>query len=546
MNNQIRRLLPLLGMCGIVSLSMADDEPWRTCTYFGAGANKIGTNCVSIGVASGIPRAGEPASNVSIGYGAGTDSYGNYRISIGDSAGAQGQGAGIISIGTRAGYKTSGIRSVFIGDQEMTNQHNVISTTSINGKQIYINGETHEFSINPNQDEEVTDAPLYYKDGRLHINAPLTIDSDIGEEGTDLASASWAKQYIDSRIYHTSETKTLARTNFDLYMAPYGNDTAEGNRDAPKLTFEGCIEALGSDGGTVCVYPGVYRPISLVENEDGSILYAPTGNCRFVAIGGKETTSIIGIYTSTNGYDDGIRHTLAFSKGNQTFEGFTISKIGCYRKNKDTEGYISSAPALSCVTLKDCDIIDCKMRVSGCYGAFNTCYLDGVNISCITIDCYSNWYVDPEVFLNCAIINSSVTDCVFTNYDYSILFGTATECYYSAFSLPKEINNEDGNMANCKFEHCTFIWDTDNNVNALGRVSPLNAINCYFCVGTGAYSGGTSNVFSSVTNTYLSANLVPNNIDCPAVRGRNVRDAGWKDSGLGTLKELYQRVGNSN
>lgn len=525
----------------------AEDSVVRSNTYFGPGANKDGQRNVSIGVESGSSSSSysSPESWVSVGYNAGLLGWGDSRISIGDSAGYNGRGGHVISIGQRAGENTSGTRSVYIGDYEHTNvTKNSSGVTSINGRQIYINGSTREFAISPAQDAPLTNAPLYFKDECLHLNARIVIDSAAGDSGRAITSGEWARRYIDSCLARAQDDMVIQMGAFDIFMAPYGDDKDSGSKDNPKATFEGCMDALGSAGGRVGVFPGQYCPITLVGNEDGSMLYNPTGTFHFVAIGGKERTSIVGRYTNSQGYDDGLTHTLAFAHGNQTFEGFTISKIGSYKKTRTSDGtYLGSAPAFSCLTLKNCDIIDCSMQVGYCYGAFNTCYLENTSISHMVFDGYST-SGDTEMFINCAFVNSKMTDCVFSNCNYSVCFGTATECYYSAFSLPKQTNNEHAHGYNNKFEYCTFVWDMDGN--EMFRVAPTNAVNCYFCVGNGSYSGGVSNVFTSVSDTKLSKDLVPNSIDCLAVRANGVRDAGWRDSGLGALKEVYQRMVNAD
>ena len=531
-----------MSFCLMAWITSADS----TVTFYGSGANRTGNNNVSIGVSAGIQKPGHtPLSNVSIGYTANFNSSGDSRISIGDSAGNFGHGDSVIAIGKNAGYGTEGDKLVLIGDNECTNIVDSSGVTSINGGQIYINRTRDEFAINPDYGkQDISNAPLYYKEGKVYINADLVIDGSH-------ASGSSNEKYVDAKASVAEEQVRIATEKFDLYMAPYGSDSADGTILNPKATFEGCIEALGTNGGVVCVFPGQYAPIkaraSATNYDIGYLnrMYSPTGNCYFVAIGGNKRTSVIGIYENENGYGDGLSHTMAFSKGNQIFEGFTFSKIGCYRNGQSTPAYMlgNTLPAFSCLTLKDCIVEKCSMPVSAGYGVFILCSFKNTRFSDFNLSLYaSNTYSTP-IFNECRIENSIVENFTIESSvtPYRVrLFEDSTEAICSVFSLPIQTANEISSEKNCKFSFCTFIWD-EETPTSYARVRPSTATNCYFCVGDGSLTGGVDNVFAPVSNSYLSADYVPNSIKCPAVRTDGRDDAGWKNSGLSTLKIISER-----
>ena len=524
----------------ICSLSFAE----TTSTFYGIGANRNGNYNVSIGVSAGI-QDGLPESNVAIGYTANFHSLGDSRISIGNSAGNFGDGDSVISIGKYAGNHTSGDRMVLIGDYEFTNMVDSSGVTSINGGQIYINRSRDEFAINPDFGQQnISNAPLYYVDGTLYVNSGLKVlDPN--------SSSVLTPTYVDAKSSVAKEQVRASTEKFDLYMAPYGDDAYDGTMFAPKATFEGCIEALGTNGGVVCVFPGQYAPIKArasATNHDigySNRMYSPTGNCYFVAIGGNKRTSVIGIYENEDGYGDGLSHTMAFSKGNQIFEGFTFSKIGCYRNGQSTPAYMlgNTLPAFSCLTLKDCIVEKCSMPVSAGYGVFILCSFKNTRFSDFNLSLYaSNTYSTP-IFNECRIENSIVENFTIESSvtPYRVrLFEDSTEAICSVFSLPIQTANEISSEKNCKFSFCTFIWD-EETPTSYARVRPSTATNCYFCVGDGSLTGGVDNVFAPVSNSYLSADYVPNSIKCPAVRTDGRDDAGWKNSGLSTLKIISER-----
>ena len=503
-----------------------------TSISFGTGAKKDGNHNISLGVGAGkraLKNGVATDDNVSVGFIADTNGVGNARVCI----------------GTASGGSSNGDRMVLIGAYEHTNQTEYAEgVTSINGKQVYFNKSTGEMALSLDQDwTSLTNALIYYKDGTVHINAALAVDGQDGGIAAAmpmLSTAEGVKAYVDSRTFYSDESVTLASGGFDLYMAPYGNDGNDGSFLMPMATFEGCIARLASsNGGTVCVLPGNYAPVPLQEyGGSESMLYSPQASCTFVALCGNKRTTVTGVYSNTDGYNDGLRHTMAFANRNTKFVGFTFLKINGYRQSADADGYLGTAPAFSCVTLEDCVVSQCDVQFGFCFAAFNTCLFQDSVIDQCSFTGYSQM-PKSEVFCNCVLQDSLMKNISVAFTNTASFFGTQTDAYFSCFDLPSVNANEITNDVTCAFSHCTFIWDAQSAQEGI-RVSPANAENCYFCVGQNTLaSGGISNQFSSVSSTKLDKSYIPASISCPAVYAdMAVLDAGWKDSGLSELKAL--------
>lgn len=357
--------------------------------------------------------------------------------------------------------------------------------------------------------------------------------------GDAVATAKSAAEYTDSSGFRTKESKMLEYT-FDLYLAPYGNDMYDGrSSDFPKRTIAGCY-AAATTNATVCVFPGDYETISNEKTTSGSLFY-PSYNLTFVAVGGKDRTSITGKYTSDGIAQNGYLHTLAFNNGPQRFIGFTIRRLSGWSRSESQPGSGSNSPCMSCVVLEDCTVEDCDVRFWLSYGAFNTCAFADTTFRNIALHNHGSGN-PPGVFIQCEFENCRIEVGELENHMAnvnSIYFFEYCEARSSLFALPPVISSEKGNGARkSTFEDCTFVWDYDPANKA--RVSPSYCTNCYFCVGT-SYSaaGGSDNVFApSWQNTMLDGDYVPSTIECPAVRTGWQNDAGWRQSGLGELKSV--------
>lgn len=108
-----------------------------------------------------------------------------------------------IGIGSDALLGARNLRgTVAIGNGELAGVGGLNDTTSINRQQIFVSKPANAFAINPLQKENITETPLYYLNGELHINAPIV------SEGVINSSA--------------------GGESFDMYLSPDGNDANHG------------------------------------------------------------------------------------------------------------------------------------------------------------------------------------------------------------------------------------------------------------------------------------------------------------------------------
>ena len=252
------------------------------------------------------------SSNVRVGVNAGlymdSDSFDNVAIGNAALAGCE---------------KVSGV--VAIGAGELAGIGNLKDTTSINGQQLFVSRHLNAFSLNPLQSRYIGDSPLWYLDGALYLNA--------------------AKVYGVPITHQSIE-------GFDFYLSEGGNDDHDGKTpQTAKRTLMGLYTSNTNATGRVCVFAGDYAPISNERAAGATMdMFNPNGNAfTFIAVEGKERTTITGVYENPDGFDDGRYHTRAFMSGPQRFEGFPFRNLSGWRKYSDRTGAAGgSAPMASC------------------------------------------------------------------------------------------------------------------------------------------------------------------------------------------------------
>lgn len=476
-----------------------------------------------------LKNSAETYNATAVGENAATGATDNdYCIFLGKSAGEKSESLkGCIAIGKgalRATKNTNG--TVAIGEDELANETYMDDTTSINEKQLWISKPLSAFCINPGKETHITNTPLYYLDGTLYVNAPIVSGDDM------LNYAATGNKY-------------------DMYLSPAGDDANNGFSPLQaKRTIAGCYTAA-TNGMRIGVYPGDYLPPSNNEPSGSQPLLIATGKAlEFVAIGGKDKTSITGVYENDNIYSNGFHHTLAFETGPQIFRGFTIRNLSGYRKSLGGATR-THAPVASCVSFIDCAIENDILRFSFYFGGFNTCSFEDTTITIDKVEYYESFATNfGGLFLGCDMNNCkvSISDAegliingAYGQYD----FFQGGNFSGTLFLLPPLKDQYERTFKNSPaFKNCTFIYDVILAGRELTRVSPNNATNCYFAVSTGwSYGSTIKNAFApSWTNTYLNAEYIPSSIDCPAVRDDGRDDAGWKDSGLKLQKALNLRA----
>ena len=424
---------------------------------------------------------------------------------------------------------------VAIGAGELAGVGNLKDTTSINGQQLFVSRHLNAFSINPLQSRYIGDSPLWYQNGSLYLNA--------------------AKVYGVPITHRSIE-------GFDFYLSEGGNDDHDGKTpQTAKRTLMGLYTANTNATGRVCVFAGDYAPISNERATGATMdLFNPNGNSfTFVAVEGKERTTITGVYENADGFDDGRYHTLAFTSGPQIFEGFTFRNISGWRRYSDRTGADGgSAPMASCCYFRDCAFVSARVYFGYRYACFNSCLFENCTLD--IAEAYfmqSGGSVTGTFAISCEMYNTKVVIPKIDSLAGNIAsepFRFADSCFFekSLFDLSPVVNNNNEGMERSSqksdYDSCTFIYGIACDGNGVTRFAPSRSTNCYFCVGqdwesyTNIYPERGNVCASSWTNTLLTTEYIAESVECPAVRGDGRDDAGWKSSGFALRKTASVRA----
>jgi hypothetical protein len=476
--------------------------------------------------------------NIYLGANSGKDAAGTVNtIALGENA-AYGiaNGDGVVAIGNGAAAGSANLkRVVAIGSGELAGVDGLEDAVSINSQQLFISRQLNAFALNPLMEDYIGKSPLWYLDGSLYLNA--------------------AKVYGIPITHRSIE-------GYDFYISEGGNDDNDGKTpQTAKRTLMGLYSSNTNATGRVCVFAGDYAPISNERATGATLdLFNPNGNAfTFVAVEGKERTTITGVYENPDGFDDGRYHTLAFTSGPQIFEGFTFRNISGWRKYSDRTGAAGgSAPMASCCYFRDCAFVSERVYFGYRYSCFNSCFFENCTID--IAEAYfmqSGGSVSGTFAIGCEMYNTRVVipkiDSLAGN-TASEPFRFADECYFekSLFDLSPVVNNNLEGMEKSSqksdYDSCTFIYGIACDGNGVTRFAPSRATNCYFCVGqnwesyTNIYPERGNVCAASWTNTFLTAEYIAASVDCPAVRGDGRDDAGWKSSGLAFRKTASVRA----
>lgn len=451
--------------------------------------------------------------------------------------------------------------TVAIGRAELSDATFESGATSVNGRQLYVSRALDAFCLNPAQTNRLQGAPLWYHRGRLALNAPSVTTAD----GDDLALVAPA----------AAAEVGIAPGSFDLYLSERGDDGNDGRSPlTPKRTVWGCYLAATNDGERVAVYPGDYHAPSAWRNTNN--VFAATGvidsplqepywlinpprNLEFKAVGGAGRTRLVGDgfqpMANANGKSGTLppstnTSSLAFCKGPQVFDGFTVTGIAASLPPSDgSAGFdlvASTSPIANCVTFRNCVVEGVDSPYSMWWGGFNECRFEGTTVTNCSFmaRCGGN---SPSLFSRCVFENSRVfvgegawnigPAPLYTSTGYRPWAFTNCRAEGSLFSLWAFDTARERTSANSgAFNACTFVWDGFQSHT--GRVNAVSSSNCYFAVGTGmSATGGVNNATAaSWTNALLGADYAPASVDCPAVHADGSPDSGWRQSGLGWQK----------
>lgn len=521
----------------------------------------------NLGLGDSVFANSETANqNISLGDFVGMDSrfiYGN--IGIGRSA-MEGTTnvMDCIAIGTRAGRGLSNCYgAVMIGNGVGANQF-LPDSTSLNGHFFASPLAGGIFCINPTRAENFIDAPLYYKQGTLYINADVEMRNSLAITGI--------------REIH----------GYDFYLAECGRDSNDGRTwKTPKRTihavWKAAKEIAEKEDFTCAVFPGTYWVESAMSSreligdgwpaDDKTFVEYPK-RVEFYSLDGKDKTTIsaplgnldredseyVNLAMSLNdswrkkesGSDSGLlgRGPLsdAYIPKFQSFHGFTFKRFASTYKESLTNGdYGRTCPAFLGMRFYDCNIEECIFWDPALWGAVAGCVFERTNIrNCEFIHSGGSSHM-TRIFLGCSFKDSTITDCTITHpedetksmYIYSNSKGFV-ESYVCVTNMTSHDHLANGVSGALRSSTIVLAGDTygSESTNVVQASS-----NCFWIVGYYPSAKGTDNVFALTReDAQIDANGVPKSTDCPAVRFDGRDDAGWKNSGLAALKIAKTRA----
>lgn len=159
-------------------------------------------------------------------------------IAVGRNAASESKNSShSIFIGNNSGYAVSNLNNVIaigdgatvgarnlsgvvaIGDNELANVRGLSDTISINKQQLFVSGVANAFSINPRQESSITNTPLYYFGGEMHLKADA------------IRLSSKASTIIGKEIVEGVE-----ELNIPLQVVVTNNDYSSGNTYIYRVT----------------------------------------------------------------------------------------------------------------------------------------------------------------------------------------------------------------------------------------------------------------------------------------------------------------------
>ena len=339
--------------------------------------------------------------NTALGYKAGRDSTGDRSTMTGAGAGAHAFGLESCDFyGAGAGYATTNLADcigigyralrcatnlygvVAIGESALAGAANLSNATLINGH-IGVFGDSDKFFVRTDSEVAPKDSPVYYADGILYLNV----------KGIVTSAETW--------------------TGYDIYVAPYGDDNAEGTAAAPVRSLGRAIEvATATSAGTkrVCVMPGSYSipsNISLTwDNSVGNVnvsFIAPAGadktyidgsDTAWVVIEGTESGDII--------YNKNISLNSSFAAGiTNCFDGFTFCNI------TNTFDVYGSGQQFAELIFTDCSFKNIELKGGDTFHyAFDKCIFENCLVDS-SFYCGLNVFATEVAFSNCVIAPSA-------------------------------------------------------------------------------------------------------------------------------------------
>ena len=407
-----------------------------------------------------------------------------------------------VAIGYRALRNASSMSNVVaIGAGALSNRTGMVKATWING-QFYASGNGNTFWIKANPDTPNTNAPIYYADGVLNLNAS-TIRFN-GEATSGGGGGSGGGE----------PSPTLL--GYDFYVDPEnGDDLYVGTSPgSAKRTMDAAYALVTTNGMRICLLPGVHTSPSYEKSGNSSIM--KPYHVRYIAPYGPDRTIIDG---------GRIRAFIGSDTGYMTVEGCTL---------RDFTGYGYYCPPFDTLYFTNCVFTGEVHRKSYKHLAVTGCVFDDCRFEAmVTVDGTGQDYLRfASVFYGCEAFNS-VFKPTYTNalelFNYSSRF---ENCY---IDIPN-------------VNHFDFGGDT----TGLGR-SPGYTDCTIICTNAATFAdiktSGCILGFNSVSNapslTQLTNTILTNAATVAAILGDDYRPAvtNWRYryNGYGSAHERAVR-----
>ena len=500
----------------------------ETTAFFGAASGTYSSyvyNSVGFGYRS-LREAYDIHDSIFLGNNAGSMANGCYYSAfIGAYAGETASNCtNFFAFGMYAGNGASCCSDcVFIGFDSGMGANGKSWCVDING-QFGIDRQARMFYITPDPNAAGENAPVYYRDGELHIKAnSIAVESDVGYEEFYTQDAA---QYLDD----------------DGSDANNGTSPSTPVRTIGQALFN--IDILVRDGQipsnkppVVLVAPGKYE----------SEIFTVTSRLNprqivFKSAGGKKSTFLVPKYTGEFDEDGTtpLFYTLLCEAGYVTFDGFTLTKFNGVpdglKVYESFDSHSNGAVVSYRIKLQNCDICRNKTITNK---SFLCCDLENCDIydnECPGRSGYAGWVTfgtmgaeNTMTFRNCRVYDNIFvfTRLIRHSRTENCLF--RTDFYYST---------------QAGASNCTIIANHFQNKHISGLssrgaslVSSRNFIVCPdFNLCSTAEPYQTNDVCVVCPSANLTADYIAADENCPTVCDNGLPDFGYKSSLFGVLK----------
>ena len=327
------------------------------------------------------------------GAGAGGEATGLIRTDlIGAAAGAYSSNlTDCVGIGYRALRNASDMREVVaIGTGAFTNRTGLTRATYING-QFVAYGQNNTFAVKANRNTPDTNAPIYYADGVLNLNA-----DEIRFNGATASTGGTG-----------GNTSAPSLAGFDLYVdCVNGDDSNTGTTPGTaKRTIDG---ALLAEGQRIALLAGVHSVPTNPASQHRDF-FAPYGK-RFTTVKGK-TSDLWGFQVKSI-RDCTMDDLVGDKNGYPSFCGYATNCI----INTRTTGSVNSAILIS--TIEDC-VVKCLWDYTANQGARSMFDESVFRNSTIHVYATNGYFASlcstyPVTFENCFITGTNIKHFVYT------------------------------------------------------------------------------------------------------------------------------------